>query len=400
MKKVNLIAVMAILLVSITFLNIGCNNNRNNTDTNVETDASGKDTMENKTQGDDLEPMSDRPDWAPDMDKKMWLVIEKLQSYGAPAIETLTPQEARIQPSPTTAVMDLMTEKNIPMPTPTMMVDTMGKDIPVKGGMVHARIYTPRPMDNDDNDAANDTTGAMPVIVYYHGGGWVIADLNTYDASAKGLAEQTGAIVVSVHYRQAPEFKFPTAHNDAFAAYQWVLKNAASMKGDPKRVAVVGESAGGNLAANVSMMARDKKIMMPVHQVLVYPVASKDLNAESVNKYANAKPLNKPMLEWFMKHYLPNMAAASDPRIDLVSANLKGLPSTTIIAAEIDPLYDGGKLLSDKLKEANVDVDYKDYNGVTHEFFGMATIVPNAKDAQAYVSKNLKKAFDKGMSIK
>jgi len=310
----------------------------------------------------------------------MLVVIEKLQSYGAPPIETLTAQEARKQPTPTTAVMDVMKENNIPMPP--SMVDTTGKDIPVAGGSVHARIYTPK--------TASDS---FPVIVYYHGGGWVIADLDTYDASARGLAEQTGAIVVSVHYRQGPEHKFPTAHNDAFAAYQWVLKNAASMKGDPKRVAVAGESAGGNLAANVSIMARDKGIMIPLHQLLVYPVANNDMNSETYQKYAAAKPLDKPMIEWMVKNYLPNMSAAGDPRIALVKANLKGLPPTTIIAAEIDSLMTEGKLLSDKLKDANVDTDYKHYDGVAHEFFGMATVVPEAKEAQAYAANRLKNSL-------
>ena len=327
-----------------------------------------------------LEPKGPDPEWAPDIKDEMQVVIEKLQSYGAPPLETLTAQEGRKQPTPTTAVMDVMKEHNIPMPT--SMVDTMGKDIPVPGGSVHARIYTPK----NGNDS-------FPVIVYYHGGGWVIADLDTYDASAKGLAEQTGAVVVSVHYRQGPEHKFPTAHNDAFAAYQWVLKNTASIKGDPKRIAVAGESAGGNLAANVSIMARDKKIMIPLHQLLVYPVANNDMNSESYQKYAAAKPLNKPMVEWMVKNYLPTMAAAADPRIALVKANLKGLPPTTIIAAEIDPLTTEGKILSDKLKDAGVEVDYKLYDGVTHEFFGMATVVPQAKDAQGYAAGKLKTAL-------
>lgn len=264
------------------------------------------------------------------------------------------------------------------------MVDTMGRDIPIPGGRIHARVYTPR---------SNDSS--YPVIVYYHGGGWVIADLNTYDASAKGLAEQANAVVVSVHYRQGPEHKFPTAHNDAFAAYQWVVKNAASLKGDPKRIAVAGESAGGNLACNVSIMARDKGLQMPVFQLLVYPVANNDMNSESYQKYAAAKPLNKPMMGWFAKNYLPDTAAAADPRISLVRANLKGLPPTMIIAAEIDPLTTEGKLLSDKLKEADVTLYYKLYEGVTHEFFGMATVVTDAKDAQAAASDELKGAFNK-----
>ncbi len=233
------------------------------------------------------------------------------------------------------------------------------------------------------------------MIVYYHGGGWVIADLDTYNASAQGLAEQVGAVVVSVAYRQAPEHKFPTQHTDSFAAYEWVLKNAASIQGDPTRVAVVGESAGGNLAANMSIMARDKKVMMPLHQVLVYPIANNDLNSESYTKYAAAKPLDKPMMKWFIDQTVSSPAQAADPRISLVRANLKGLPATTIIGAEIDPLQSEGKLLADKLKAAGVSVDYKLYDGVTHEFFGMATLVPEAKEAQAYAADALKKAFNK-----
>jgi acetyl esterase/lipase len=329
-----------------------------------------------------LKPKGEDPVWGKDIDDEMLVVIEKLQSYGDKPIETLSAPEARMGHTPTDAVMDVMKEHNIPVPPSN--VDTVGKDIPVEGGSIHARIYTPKTADS-----------LHPVIVYYHGGGWVIADLDTYDASAKGLAEQTGAVVVSVHYRQGPEHKFPTAHNDAFAAYQWALKNAASIKGNPKMVAVAGESAGGNLACSVSMMARDKGVQLPVHQLLVYPIASSDMNSESYQKYAAAKPLNKPMMEWFAKNYLGDMSKAADPRISLVKANLKGLPPTTIVGAEIDPLQTEGKLLSDKLKEAGVDVDYKLYNGVTHEFFGMATVVPDAKDAQAYASGRLKNTFNK-----
>ncbi|MBA2500827.1 MAG: alpha/beta hydrolase [Chitinophagaceae bacterium] len=330
----------------------------------------------------ELKPTGENPAWAPDIDDEMLVVMEKLQSYGDKPIESVSAGEARKGHTPTDAVMDVMKEHNIPMPV--SQVDTMGKDIPVNGGSIHARVYTPKTSDS-----------SLPIIVYYHGGGWVIADLDVYDASAKSLAEQTGAMVVSVHYRQGPEHKFPTAHNDAFAAYQWVLKNAASLKGNPNMVAVAGESAGGNLACNVSIMARDKGIMMPMHQLLIYPVANSDMNSASYQKYADAKPLSKPLMEWFAKNYLGEMSKAKDPRISLVNANLKGLPPTTIIAAEIDPLQTEGKLLADKLKDAGVEVDYKLYNGVTHEFFGMATVVPDAKDAQALAAGNLKSSFNK-----
>lgn len=358
---------------------VSCSNNSENTSTSDSTFTS----KNYSTDESDLKPKGKDPAWAPEgIDDKMLVVMEKLQSYGDKPIETLSAGEARTQHSPATAVMDVMLEHKIPIPPST--VDTSGREIPVQGGSVHARIYTPKGLDS-----------TYPVIVYYHGGGWVIADLDTYDASAKALAEQTGSIVVSVHYRQGPEYKFPTAHNDAFATYQWVLQNASSIKGNPKMVAVAGESAGGNLACNVSIMARDKGIRMPLHQLLVYPIANSDMNSESYQKYAAAKPLNKPMMEWFAKNYLGDLSKATDPRISLVKANLKGLPPTTIIAAEIDPLQTEGKLLADKLKDAGVDAEYKLYSGVTHEFFGMATIVPDAKDAQRYASNRLRNGLRK-----
>ncbi len=372
------IALITGITISIVYAS-SCNSSDTASNANDSTTVSAKGNNEVKTTA--LKPRGGKPEWAPDgIDDEMLVVMEKLQSYGSKPIETLSPQDARTQPTPTTAVMDVIKEHSIPIPP--SQVDTMGIDIPVSGGSVHARIYTPRTADS-----------VKPVIVYYHGGGWVIADLDTYDASAKGLAEQTGAVVVSVHYRQGPEHKFPTAHNDAFAAYQWVLKNAPSIKGNSKMVAVAGESAGGNLACNISIMARDKGIQMPVHQLLVYPVANNDMNSESYQKYAQARPLNKPMMEWFAKNYLGDMSKAADPRISLVNANLKGLPSTTIIAAQIDPLTTEGKLLADKLNDAGVEVDYKLYDGVTHEFFGMATLVPDARDAQAHAAGKIKSAF-------
>jgi acetyl esterase len=327
-----------------------------------------------------LKPSGATPEWGKTIKPEMQAVMEKLASYGDKPIETLTPEEARKNHTPTDAVMDLVKENNIAVPEPK--VDTTGVNINVAGGKIHARVYTPK-------------TGkaSYPIIVYYHGGGFVIADLDVYNASAQGLAEQTESVVVSVAYRLAPENKFPTAHNDAFAAYEWVVKNAATIKGDAKKIAVVGESAGGNLAANVSIMARDKKIMIPLHQVLVYPIAQSDMNTASYTKYAGAKPLNKPMMEWFTKHYLNNMNEAKDPRISLVNANLAGLPPTTIITAEIDPLHDDGTMLADKLSAAGVKVNSKNYDGVTHEFYGMAIVVPQAKEAQAYAAEQLKAAL-------
>lgn len=327
-----------------------------------------------------LKPAGPAPEWGKTIKPEMQAVIEKLNSYGDKPLETLSAADARKNHTPTDAVMDLAKQNNITVPM--AKVDTIGKDIDVSGDKIHLRVYTPK-----------DGTGPYPLIVYYHGGGFVIANLDVYNSSAQALAEQVGAVVVSVAYRLAPENKFPTAHNDAFTAYEWAVKNAVDLKADPAKIAVVGESAGGNLAANVSVMARDKHIMLPVHQVLIYPIAQADMNTESYNMYEKAKPLNKAMMGWFTEKYLATMIEAQDPKISLVNANLNGLPSTTIITAEIDPLHDDGVILARKLKAAGVKVDSKNYEGVTHEFFGMALLVPEAKAAQAYAADQLKAAF-------
>jgi acetyl esterase/lipase len=260
----------------------------------------------------------------------------------------------------------------------------VGRDITVPGGEIHLRIYTPK-------------TGkdSYPVLVYYHGGGWVIAGLDTYNASAEALANRVEAIVVSVAYRQAPEYKFPTAHNDSYAAYEWVVKNADSIKGDSNKIAVVGESAGGNLAAAVSIMARDEGMQLPLYQVLIYPIAGYDFNTMSYKESESTKPLSSGLMKWFFDKYLKSAADAKSPLISLVNANLNGLPATTIIGAEYDPLRSEGALLAENLKQAGVPVNYKLYNGTTHEFFGMAAVLDQAKDAQALVATDLKSAFNK-----
>lgn len=327
-----------------------------------------------------LKPAGPAPSWAPTMRPEMQVVIEKLVSYGDKPIPELPAVEARKNHTPTDAVMDVMKEHGIAKPV--FNVDTMGKDIPVDGGTIHLRVYTPK-----------TNASSYPVIVYYHGGGFVIANLDVYDASANVLADKAGAVVVSVAYRLAPEHKFPVAHNDAYAAYKWVVNNAASIKGNAKKIAVAGESAGGNLAIATAIKARDSKTMVPTAILAVYPVAQSDMNTTSYIKYGNAKPLDKAMMGWFVKNYLNSMAEAKDPRISLVTANLKGLPPTTVINAEIDPLQSDGMMIVDKLKAAGVTVDSKKYDGVTHEFFGMGAVVPEAKDAEEYAVAQLKKAF-------
>ena len=374
-----------IAVISLLILLTSCGNN-STTDKNTASDStivnSQKNNSDKISKGEKLMPAGAKPSWGKDITDPMLVIIEKLGSFNAPPLITLSAAEARKQPSPADAAMGVIKDHNIVVPPDN--TDTTGKDITVAGGMIHIRIYTPK-------------TGKSiyPVIVYYHGGGWVIADLDTYGASAQAIAEQVDAVVVSVAYRQAPEHKFPTAHNDSYAAYEWIIKNTASIKGDLNRIALLGESAGGNLAAAVSMMARDKKIQMPVHEVLVYPIAGYDFKTASYKESDSTKPLSTGLMKWFFQKYLNSAADGKNPMISLVTANLSGLPATTIISAEYDPLRSEGELLRDNFKKAGVATSYKLYKGVTHEFFGMAAVLPEAKDAQAFAADELKKAFGK-----
>ncbi len=317
---------------------------------------------------------------APKPEPQMQAVLDAHASLGPKPIETLTPAQARKQPSPADAVQALL-KKQDKKTDPEAVAKVDNRSIDGPAGKIKLRVYQPAGV------------GPFPVIVYYHGGGWVIADLDTYDATPRALANAARAVVVSSHYRQAPEHKFPAAHEDAFAAYRWVLANAAEIQGDPTRVAVAGESAGGNMAASVAMMARDQNVTPPVHQLLVYPVTDTTMDTASYQENADAKPLSKAGMEWFAKHAI-NPADKKDPRLALLHApNLKGLPPATVITAQIDPLRSEGQAYAEKLKAAGVAVAYRNYDGVAHEFFGMGAVVDKAREAVAFAAENLQTAF-------
>ena len=329
-----------------------------------------------------IRPTGPAPEYAPDIDPQMLAVIEQLEKFNSPPIPTLSPVQARKLPTIKDAVEALLKKYHL-QPKPAN-VDISQRVIPgpSREGIL-VRIYSPK-----------NGTGPFPVVVYYHGGGWVIGSPDVYEPSAKALSEKAGAIVVSVAYRQAPENKFPAAHEDAFAAYRWVRENAAVINGNPAKVAVAGESAGGNLAAGVGILARERGVPVPVHQVLIYPVANNDLNTPSYNTYAAAKPLDRPLVEWFVDKYFNTPADGDNPLISLVDeADLVGLPPTTIIAAQIDPLLTDGQQLAHQLRQAGVTVTYQLYQGVTHEFFGTAAVVDKAGQAQDLAAAQLRNAF-------
>ena len=256
------------------------------------------------------------------------------------------------------------------------------KMLATTAGDLKARVYTPK------------GKGPFPILVYFHGGGWVIANLDTYDASCRALANTGQCVVLSVDYRQAPEHPFPAAADDAFAGVQWAMGHAAEINGDASKVAVGGESAGGNLATVACLMCRDKKAPAPIHQLLIYPVVDNDMNRTSYIENADAKPLSRAMMPWFIRQYVSNPADASNPyAFPLKAQSLGGLPSATIIAAEIDPLRSEGEAYAEKLRSSGVHVKYELYKGAAHEFFGMGAVFDRARDAEEAAGTELKAAF-------
>ncbi len=313
----------------------------------------------------------------------MQAVLDQMPRLGAKPIEMLPPVKARLQPTAADATRAVMRMKGMSTaPDPAVVT----QDLPYGSDpKQYARVYRPAAM------PAGGTP--MPVIVYYHGGGWVIADVNVYDAAPRLMAKQLNAIVVSVEYRSAPEAKFPAQHDDAAAAYRWVLANAQSWGGDVNKIAFAGESAGGNLAVATAIHARDNRLTMPLHILAVYPIANSSMTLPSKRDSANAKPLNTPMLKWFGHYFSKTPADMRDPRINLVSANLRGLPPVTIVNAQLDPLRSDGETLAAAMRSAGVRVEQRTFEGVTHEFFGMGAVVRGAYDANMYAIGRLQAAF-------
>jgi acetyl esterase/lipase len=321
-------------------------------------------------------------------DPEMAAVLRVLIASDPKPFYELPPKLARRHPTPADAVTALCKERGQSTdPEPVGDVDDREFDGP--DGDVKIRVY--RPTSTTGAHAAADQL--LPVVLYIHGGGWVIADLDTYDSSARAICNKAQCIVVSTHYRQAPEHKFPAAHEDTYAAYKWVIANARELGGDPSRVALVGESAGGNMAAVVCLNARDEGIQLPVHQVLVYPIAGADTDTASYREMAEALPLNKPGMEWFFEQYLAQPAQGETPAISLDRADLSGLPPATIINAELDPLRSEGELLARRFEESGVHVEQRTFDGVTHEFFGMTPVLAKAREAQQMAANALRRAF-------
>ena len=317
------------------------------------------------------------------LDPQMAEVILLFDAIKGTPIVNLTPHDARQQFSAEDAAKII--ERGVgtaeaPMPVGKVQ-DGLTIDGP-DGNKIPIRIYTP------------EGVGPFPVTLYFHGGGFVIATIDTYDASARELCNYAKSIVVSVEYRKAPEAPFPAARRDAIASYKWVINNIGQYGGIQTKIAVAGESAGGNLAIEVALAARNEDLQRPTHQLLVYPVTSSNLNQTSDILYTNSSlPLTTAGLAYFFKYYVPDSSEGNDPQVAPINADLKGLPPTTIIAAELDPLESDGQAYAAKLSQAGNSVAYRIYPGTTHEFFGMGSVVNKAKQAEFFAASRLAASF-------
>jgi acetyl esterase len=234
------------------------------------------------------------------------------------------------------------------------------------------------------------------LLVYFHGGGWVLGGIETHDGVCRELANAAGCVVVSVDYRLAPEHKFPAAVEDCYAATQWAAAHAGDLGADARRLAVGGDSAGGNLAAVVSQMAPDRGGPPIVFELLVYPVTTAAFDTPSYRDNAEGYLLTAGDMRWFWNHYLNGPADADNPYASpLRATRLAGLPPALVITAEFDPLRDEGEQYAQRLEEAGVPTRLIRYDGMIHGFFGMSHMMDKAKAAVREAGANLRLAFSR-----
>jgi acetyl esterase len=247
-------------------------------------------------------------------------------------------------------------------------------------GEIPARLYV----------APGSAPEPQPLLVYYHGGGWVIGDLETHDGLCRFLAGHAGCRVLSIDYRLAPEHPFPAAVEDAFAAFSWASEQASELGADPARIAVAGDSAGGNLAAAVSLLSREAEAQ-PAMQLLLYPATDAVGGSASRDIFAEGFLLTKGDMEWFEAHYIPDGCEESDPRISMMRAgDLAGLPPAYVATAGFDPLRDEGETYAERMREAGTPVALRRYAGLIHGFASLTAISPSSRAAMLEVAGALR----------
>ena len=299
--------------------------------------------------------------------------MNKLAALNLPPATELTPEQVRKNSALSRAAVERERE-------------SVGKieerSIPSPAGNIPVRIYRP------------ESAGTHPLIMLFHGGGWVVGDLDTEDATCRGLCRRVGAVVISVDYRLAPETAYPGAVDDCFAATVWAIDHAGELGIDASRVATSGTSAGGNLSGAVAMMARDRGGPAIAHQLLFCPVIDADFDRSSYIRNATDYGLTRDGMIWFWDHYTGSGEDRYEPYASLIRAeDLSGLPDTTIIAAEFDPLVDEAVAYGDALKAAGVKTRCTVYDGMTHGFNGYVGVVDAAKVALDEAAAGIRASF-------
>jgi len=299
-----------------------------------------------------------------DPNAQAWL--DQLAAAGLPPMQESTPEAVRA------------TRKPGPAGPEVYRVDDM--DVAGPAGPVPVRIYWPSAESN------------LPILVWYHGGGWVLGTLELADSTARRLCSLGECIVISVDYRLAPEHPYPAGRDDAYAAVVWAYQNAKRFGGDASRIAVGGDSAGGTLATVVAQMVRDRAGIPLAFQLLIYPVCDAAMDTESyrVNRTFGLTP---EAMAWFWDLYLPAGADRTDPCVSPARGNLEGLPPAYVVTAECDPLRDEGNAYADALRAAGVEVDSECFAGQIHTFFVNAHAFPEGMRAVETAAAHLRRAF-------
>jgi acetyl esterase len=302
------------------------------------------------------------------LDPQMKALLDQMAAAKIPPFHTLTPEQARLG-------------RRAPQGEPEPVAHVEDRTIPGPGGEIPVRIYVPK------------GNGPFGVLVYFHGGGWVVGNIDMTDQPCRMLTNAGRCVTISVDYRLAPEHKFPAGPEDCYAATKWAADNAAALNCDAARIAVGGTSAGATLAAAVALMARDRGGPRVAYQLLVYPATTSALDTPSHREFAKDSYyiLSRADMEWFWGHYLGNEADRTNPyACPAYATTLRGVAPAFVITAEFDPLRDEGEAYAARLREEGVQVVLRRYDGVTHGFFGMPAQLDKAKAAIAEAGSALR----------